>query len=139
VRPLIEAARVQAMLHVQSSRPAADGVFVRNDTAVALLATSDWPANIAISGVQMHRQGRILVFASDAAMLQRVVSRIGAQPATASTYAARYLHSKELEPFTRMMTQMDNAATQSMLTVRVSSRRTLRASDVSSIASTRKQ
>ena len=112
LRPSIDAARVQAMLHVQSSRPAADGVFIRNDTAIGLLATSDWPA-ITIPGVEAHRQGRVLVLASDPAMLQRVVAQLGAQPsAVASAYAARYLHSKELDPFTRMMTQMDAAATQ---------------------------
>ena len=68
---------------------------------------------ISIAGVEVHRQGRILVLASDAAMLKRIVSQLGAQPsATPSAYTARYLHSKELEPFTRMMTQIDNANTQ---------------------------
>lgn len=104
--------QIQAMLHTQSSRPAADGIFIRNDTAIALLAASDWPA-VTIPGVEIHRQGRNLVLASDAATLQRIVAQLGARPSTTSAaYAARYMHSRELAPFTRMMTQMDAAATQ---------------------------
>jgi hypothetical protein len=109
LRAIVDAARVQAMLHVQSSQPAADGVFVRNDTAIALLASSDWPV-INLPDVQAHRQGRILVLASDPASLKRVVAQLGSGPSmTTGAYAARYLHSRELAPFSRMMMQMDAA------------------------------
>ena len=48
-------------------------------------------------------------------MLKSIVAQLGAQPsATTAAYTARYLHSKELEPFTRMMTQMDAATTQAI-------------------------
>ena len=110
LRPVIDAAGVQAMLQVQSSRPSADGVFVRSDSAVALLAASDWPA-VTLPDVHVHRQGRILVLSDSAAMLQRIVAQLGSAPSgTGAAYTARYLHGRELAPFTRMMTQIDAAS-----------------------------
>jgi hypothetical protein len=108
LRPVIEAANVQAMLQVQSSRTSGDGVFVGNDPAIALLAGSDWPAITLPDGV-VHRQGRILVLATNAAMLQKIVAQIGAPPAanSASAYIAHHSHSRELAAFTRMMAQID--------------------------------
>ena len=70
----------------------------------------------AVQGLEyrIHRQGRILIIADTSAMLQRIVSQLGASPApTGAAYAARYLHSRELGPFTRMMTQIDAAASDS--------------------------
>jgi hypothetical protein len=57
----------------------------------------------------IHRQGRILVLATSGPMLQRIVAQLGAAPAGsgAAAYTARYSHTRELAPFTRMMTQMD--------------------------------
>jgi hypothetical protein len=110
LRPIIDAANVQSMLHVQSSRPSADGVFVRHDSAIALLAASNWPA-ITLPDVQIHRQGRILVLSNSPAMSQRIVSQFGSTAAgNGAAYMARYLHSRELAPFTRMMTQIDAAS-----------------------------
>lgn len=108
IRPAIDAAAVQAMLHVQSSRPAGDGVFVRNESAIALLASNNWPS-ITLSDIAAHRQGRILVLASSAPMLQQVVAQLNNAPAAGAgaAYAARYSHTREQAPFTRMMTQMD--------------------------------
>ena len=107
--PVLQSASVLAMLHVQSSRPADDGVFVENDSAIALLAGRDWPA-VSLPDVAVHRQGRILVLASGGAMLQRVVAQLGSTPAaTGAAYAARYSHTRELTPFTRMMTQMSSS------------------------------
>lgn len=111
LRPILESTSVQAMLHVESSRPSADGVFVRNDSAVALLAASGWP-QIELPERFIHRQNGILLIANTPAMLQSVVSRLGSAPAaTGATYTARYLHARELVPFTRMMTQIDTAST----------------------------
>ena len=107
LRPIVEAAGVQAMLHVQGSRSSDDGVFVRNESVIGLLATSDWPA-ITLPDLLIHRQGRILLLADNQAMLQRVIAQLGAtRIANGAVYAARYLHGRELAPFTRMMTQMD--------------------------------
>lgn len=112
-RSIVEAAGVQALLQVQGSRPSGDGVFIRNDTAIALLASTDWP-EVTIPGVAIHRSGRTLVLASDDAMLQRVVSRLGNTPQAngAAAYSARYRHARELAPFTRMMRQMDAASSE---------------------------
>jgi len=44
LRRLIESAKVEAMLETGSTRPLADGVFVGIDSAVALLAATDWNA-----------------------------------------------------------------------------------------------
>lgn len=113
LRPIVEAAGVQAMLHVQASRASDGGVFVRNDSVIGLLATSDWPA-ITLPDVLIHRQGRILLLADNQAMLQRVIAQLGATPSpNGAAYTARYLHSRELAPFTRMMTQMDAASRES--------------------------
>ncbi|HYI97073.1 MAG TPA: hypothetical protein VEX68_26255, partial [Bryobacteraceae bacterium] len=110
LRPIIDAAVVQAMLQVQSSRPSGDGVFVRNDSAVALLASSDWPT-LTLPEVHVHRQGRILVVSDSPTMLQRIVAQLGSPPSGAgAAYTARYLHGRELAPFTRMMTQIDAAS-----------------------------
>jgi hypothetical protein len=109
LRPVLESASIQAMLHVQSSRPAGDGVFIQNDSAIALLSANEWPA-VSLQDVAVHRQGRILVLASSGPMLQSVVARLGVAPAAGAAYAARYSHARELTPFTRMMTQMDAAA-----------------------------
>jgi hypothetical protein len=112
-KPILEQARVRAMLHVQSSRPSGDGVFIGNDSAIALLAGGEWPA-IASPDAAIHRQGRILVIATSTGMLQKVVAQLGAPPApnAMSAYTARYSHSRELAAFTRMMTQIDAANTE---------------------------
>jgi hypothetical protein len=112
LRPVLDGAKVEAMLHVQSSQTAADGVFIGNRSAIALLATNNWP-EITLPVVQIHRQGRILVLASDASMLRNVVAQLNRPPATPAAYTARYLHSRELAPFTRMMTQIDAGNTDS--------------------------
>ena len=104
---MIEAASVQAMLQVQSSRPAADGVFVRNDTAIALLAANNWPA-VTLPDVTAYRQGRILVLATSDAFSRPIVAQLNRPAAAAgAAYQARYRHTRELAPFGRMMAQMD--------------------------------
>ena len=112
LRPILDGAQVQAMLHVQSSHTAADGVFIGNRSAIALLASNDWP-EVALPDVQIHRQGRILIFASDATMLRSVVAQLNRPAAAPAAYTARSLHSRELAPFTRMMTQIDAGNTDS--------------------------
>jgi hypothetical protein len=109
LRPVLEGSLVRAMLQVQSSRPAGDGVFVRNDSAIAMLSANDWP-NVILPDVAVYRRGKFLILATSDAMLQRVVARLGT-PAVAAgaAYSARYLHARELAPFKRMMTQMDSA------------------------------
>jgi hypothetical protein len=108
LRPIIEAAGVRAMLHVQSSRASSDGVFVGNDSAIALLANTAWPA-VTLPDAFVHRDGRILILASSGAMRQKVVAQLGTSVAAtgAAAYFARYSHSRELAAFTRMMTQID--------------------------------
>ena len=96
------------MLHVQSSRASSDGVFVGNDSAIALLANTAWPA-VTLPDAFVHRDGRILILASSGAIRQKVVAQLGTSAAApgAAAYFARYSHSRELAAFTRMMTQID--------------------------------
>ena len=108
LRPVIEATGVRAMLHVQSSRPSTDGVFVDSDSAIALLSNSDWPP-VNLPEISVHRQGPIIVIATSSAMLQKVVGRLNAPAASnlRAAYTARYSHSRELAAYTRMMAQID--------------------------------
>lgn len=47
LRRLLEGAKLEAMLQLQSSRALADGVFVGNQSAIVLLGASDWDADAA--------------------------------------------------------------------------------------------
>ncbi len=104
LRPVIEATGVRAMLHVQSSRPSTDGVFVDSDSAIALLSNTDWP-QVNLPEISVHRQGPIMVIATSSAMLQKVVGRLNAPAASnlRAAYTAHYSHSRELAAYTRMM------------------------------------
>ena len=96
LRPIIEAARVRAMLHVQSSRASSDGVFVGNDSAIALLANTAWPA-VNLPDAFVHRDGRILILASSGAMRQKVVAQLGT---SAAAHGSSRLF-RAILPFTR--------------------------------------
>ena len=103
---------VAAVLHVQRSKAAADGVYVDNESAVALLGKSDWP-EVQLPEAQVHRAGRALVIASTPAMLKDIVVRLGNAPSgLGAQYIARYAHARELEPFTRMMSFIDTSRPQ---------------------------
>ena len=98
---------VAAVLHVQRSRTAADGVYIGNEAAVALLGNRDWP-EVTAGDALVHRSGRSLVIASSPEMLREVVARLGNHPVrTDASYSARYLHTREFEPFARMMGYID--------------------------------
>ena len=106
---IAERVGIAAVLHVQRSRTAADGVYIGNESAVALLGRSDWPEMPALEA-PVRRQGRALAIASTTALLEEVAGRFGNAPAVAGAqYAARYEHARELEPFTRMMGYIDTS------------------------------
>ena len=109
VRTAVERVGVAAVLHVQRSRTAADGVYIGNESGVAVLGNGDWP-DLRAGEALVQRRGRALVFASTPEMLKEVTARLGAQPVrTGASYSARYQHSREFEPFARMMSFIDTS------------------------------
>jgi hypothetical protein len=96
-----------AVLHVQRSRTAADGVYIGNEAAVAVLGNANWPDLRAGDGL-VQRNARALVIASTPEMLKAVTARLGSQPVRSdAAFSARYLHAREFEPFARMMGHID--------------------------------
>ncbi len=57
LRALFENARLRALLQVQSSRALTDGVVVGNDSAVVLVAASDWDGDTARRNLQSAVEG----------------------------------------------------------------------------------
>lgn len=100
---------VAAVLHVQRSRTAVDGVYIGNEAAIALLGNADWP-EVRVGDVHIERRGRALIIASTPELLNEVAGRTGNQAGQGgASYSARYLHARELEPFARMMGYIDTA------------------------------
>jgi hypothetical protein len=99
---------VAAVLHVQRSRTAADGVYTGNESAIALLANADWP-EVQVGEAQIQRRGRALVLATTPELLKEIVARLGntAVAGSAASYSAHYLHTRELEPYARVMGHID--------------------------------
>jgi len=57
MQSLLTKQRPQAALHLQSGRRAADGVFVTNDSAIAVQAASDWDAAAVRDAIQKAVEG----------------------------------------------------------------------------------
>ena len=98
---------VAAVLHVQRSRTAADGVYTGNETAVAALGNANWP-DLRAGDALVQRNAGALVIASTPEMLKGVTARLGSQPVRSdAAFSARYVHASEFEPFARMMGHID--------------------------------
>jgi hypothetical protein len=105
----VERVGVTAVLHIQRSRTAADGVYIGNETAIAVLGNADWP-EVQVADAQVQRHGRALVIASTPEIAKAVADRLGnAGSGGGASYSARYVHARELEPFARMMGYIDTA------------------------------
>jgi len=123
LRRLIESAKVEAMLETGSTRPLADGVFVGIDSAVALLAATDWNAE-AVRGalataaetgplgrIAFEAQGRVLVIGNSAALVHRMTARIAMAPRkTEGDYAAGFNPARERANFEKMTKLIDATA-----------------------------
>ena len=123
VRALIEGAPLESMLEVASSRSAPGGVFVGIDTAVVLVATSDWDATAVRSAfgrapesgplgrLTAESHGRVLIAANSAELARQIAARLQAPAASPpATYAAEFRHAAERARFVQIMRLIDHAA-----------------------------
>jgi hypothetical protein len=123
VRALVEAASLESMLEVASSRTGPGGVFVGIDTAVVLVASSEWdaaavrnafaraPENGPLGRLVAEPHGRVLILANSKELAGRIVARLEAPPASPpATYAAEFRHAAESARFVQMMRLIDHAA-----------------------------
>jgi hypothetical protein len=121
---LIENAKLEAILEIGATRSLADGVFVGIDSAVALLASSDWNPDAVRSAlstaaetgplgrIAFEARGRVLVIANSAALLRRVVARIpNASTKEDAQYAASFNAARERANFEKMTRLIDYTAT----------------------------
>jgi hypothetical protein len=120
VRKLLENNVVQAVLQIATSVPAADAVFVTAASAVAVSGEKPWDAAAVRSAFSafdrlfIAANGRVLIVANSQQLLTAMQGRAAAIPVLAgATYAARFLHARELPNFQRMMTLMDYPALRS--------------------------
>jgi len=121
LRRLLAGRSVEAMLHIQSTRVQPDQVFVNVDSAVALLASSDWDKG-AVSAVATPLEnagplsrsisaasGRYLIFGNRREFVQAALARVSnAAAGSGARYTAVYRHSTVLPDFLRMMRLIDN-------------------------------
>jgi hypothetical protein len=115
LRALLEANPVQALLQVESSGAASDGVFVTTPRAIALLGARPWDvaaARQAVAGgfdrVFLTAAGRVLILASAEDLMTAMAGRASSPDALpGAQYAMRFLHARELPRFARMMTLID--------------------------------
>lgn len=119
LRRLLEAVKLDAVMQVESSRVLADGSFVGIDSAVVLLAGTDWnsaaikPATSNLTGglahIDVQVSGKILIAATRAELAQSILRASTNQPASqGARYIARFRNSAELPNFIRMMRLIDN-------------------------------
>jgi len=130
LRKLLDAVKLNAMLNVGTTRVQSDGVFVGIDSAVALMAESNWNSAavrdavvaamsqlLSIDHAQLEGlapfavgvNGRMLVLASRKELLDAMLAGLSSQPAgPGARYAAAYRHSREFPNFVKMMRLIDN-------------------------------
>lgn len=113
ITPLLERTAIEALLHVQSSRTLPGGVFIGNHTALVLLGAADWSLDAIrkiLPSIEVGGRERTLVLADTPEMLQSITERLNSAPAgNGAAYAAEYRHSRELQPFTKMMSMIDHS------------------------------
>jgi hypothetical protein len=115
LRNLLARAGILSVLHVQTSRRLADGVFVETPSAIVLAASSAWdPDSVraALEGgadnVEFTARGNLLVLANSADLLKEILSRLDRKPANDdATYIAGFRHAAERANFEKTMTALD--------------------------------
>ena len=119
---LLKNAKLEAALEVGSTRVLADGVFVGVDTAVALLAASDWKPDAVraalstaaetgpLGRIAFEARGKVLIVANSSALLKAIVARIPEAPAKVEgAYAGRFNAARERPNFARLTRLIDHA------------------------------
>jgi len=119
LRRLLDAAKLEAAMQIESSRVLPDGSFVGIDSAIVLLAASDWnsaavkTATASVTGglaaIDIAVSGRTLVAATRPELAQSILRGAANQQASqGARYVARFRHSAELPNFIRMTRLIDN-------------------------------
>jgi hypothetical protein len=130
LRKLLDAVKLSAMLNVGATRVQTDGVFVGVDSAVALMAESNWNSAAVRDAVAaamsqllsidhseleglapfaIAANGRMLILASRKELLDAMLAGLSSQPVgPGARYAAAYRHSREFPNFVKMMRLIDN-------------------------------
>ncbi len=122
LRKLMEAAGLEAMLEVGATRTLG-GVFVAIDSAVVLLARSNWDADAvkkALSGaaesgplgrIAVEARGGVLIVANAAPLATKIAARLGGPAPSSATrsYAAGFNHAAERARFLSLMRLLDSA------------------------------
>jgi hypothetical protein len=122
LRRLLENTKLEAMLEVGSTRTLTDGVFVGIDSAVALLASTDWNvaavrealATAAETGplgrISVEARGRVLIIANSAPLAGAIAARVPRSPAHAGgSYAAGFVAARERGNFEKLTSMVDFA------------------------------
>jgi hypothetical protein len=130
LRKLLDAVKLSAMLNVGAARVQTDGVFVGIDSAVALIAESNWNSaavrdavaaamskllsvdHAEVEGLApfaIAANGRMLVLANRKELLDAMLAGLPSQPVgPGARYAAAYRHTREFPNFVKMMRLIDN-------------------------------
>jgi hypothetical protein len=115
LRKLLARAGILSVLHVQTSRRLADGVFVETPSAIVLAGSSVWDPDsvrLALEGsadnVEFTARGNLLVLANSADLLKEILSRVDRKPAADDAiYIAGFRHTAERPNFEKMMAALD--------------------------------
>ncbi|MGE5571276.1 MAG: hypothetical protein ACM3S5_19765 [Rhodospirillales bacterium] len=123
LRKVLEAAGLQAMMETGATRVLPEGVFVNIDSAVALIASSDWDAvavrnalsTAAETGplgrIAFETSGRVLVIGNSAELVKKVAARAaGPAPNSGAAYAAAFNAASERPNFERLTTLVDSVS-----------------------------
>ncbi len=119
LRRLLEAQKLEGLMSLASTRVLADGTFVGIDSAVVLLASSDWnsaavrAATSTLTGglAQAHvaTSGKILVAGTRQELLAAILLRVSMPPTgPGASYVARFRPAAELLRFIRMTRLIDS-------------------------------
>ncbi|HPQ14278.1 MAG TPA: hypothetical protein PLP04_03560, partial [Bryobacteraceae bacterium] len=123
LRKLFEAAGLQAMMETGATRVLPEGVFVNIDSAVALIASSDWDAGAVrnalstaaetgpLGRIAFETSGRVLVIGNSAELVKKVATRAaGPAPNSGAAYAAAFNAAVERPNFERLTTLIDSVS-----------------------------
>jgi hypothetical protein len=130
LRKVLDAAKLSAMLNVGATRVQTDGVFVGIDSAVALMAESNWNSAAVRDAVAAAMSkllsidhsdleglapfaigvnGRMLVLANRKELLDAMLAGLSSQAVgPGARYAAAYRHTREFPNFVKLMRLIDN-------------------------------
>ncbi|MGI8412945.1 MAG: hypothetical protein ACR2QA_10785, partial [Solirubrobacteraceae bacterium] len=110
---LLDGMKLDGMMQVERTRILPDGTFVGIDSAVVLLATTDWnPASSRVFGglapIQIMVSGKILVASSAPGFGGEIFLQTAFPPKQPARYAAQYGHATELPHFIKIMQLIDH-------------------------------